>query len=179
MQLHEAILRFLEYCELDKNLSPKTVKMYSYYLHFFETWITKSKTAPAADGEEVVRATVKVEEIDEEDVRQFRLYLSHRYKNPVKGELKRQTQNYFLIALRSLFRFMVKQKLSVLAPEVIELGKTRDRVIKHLEPLQLEELFKSVSTRTERGVRDRTILEVLFSTGLRVSELRSSERGKW
>lgn len=181
MQLHEAILRFLEYCELDKNLSLKTVKMYGYYLHFFESWISREERGGAVSEEgeaagERSSSAFKVEDITEEHVRQFRLYLSHRYRNPVKGELKRQTQNYFLIALRSLFRYLIKQKLAVLAPEVIELGKTRDRVIKHLEQDQLEALFKAVSTKSERGVRDRTILEVLFSTGLRVSELVSLNR---
>lgn len=185
MLLHEAILRFLEYCELDKNLSLKTVKMYGYYLHFFETWMNNQTVegqplVEVSDDEHSIpqnaTSKIEVENITDEEVRQFRLYLSHRYKNPVKGELKRQTQNYFLIALRSMFRYLLKQKLTVLAPEVIELGKTRDRVIKHLEPEQLEALFKAVNTRTERGVRDRAILEVLFSTGLRVSELVALNR---
>lgn len=174
MGIREASHRFLEYCELDKNLSLKTVKMYGYYLEFFREWVLREKQGPTKEGEPA--RDMEVEDITEEDVRKFRLYLSHQYKNPVKGALKRQTQNYFLVALRSFFRFLIKHKLKVLSPEVIELGKARDRTIKHLQVEQLEALFKSVDVSDESGVRDRTILEVLFSTGLRVSELAGLNR---
>ncbi len=161
MGIREAILRFLEYCELDKNLSIRTVRMYGYYLQFFQGWFLKTKNTE----------DFSVEKIDENVIREFRLYLSHNYKNPFKGSLKRQTQNYFLVALRSFFRYLLKQKMSVLSPEMIELGKLRDRNIKFLQPNQLEELFRVVETKDESGLRDRAILETLFSTGLRVSEL--------
>lgn len=166
MLIKEAILRFLEYCELDKNLSIKTVRMYGYYLTFFQEWLFKNSN----------KSEIEVEKIDEETVRNFRLFLSHQYKNPHKGNLKRQTQNYFLVALRSFFKYLVKQKLQVLSPEMIELGKARDRNIKFLPPEDLEKLFEVVPTKDLRGIRDRAILEVLFSTGLRVSELVSLNR---
>jgi len=161
MGIKEAVLRFLEYCELDKNLSQKTVKMYGYYLSFFQDWLIKTYQ----------NENFEVEKIDENIIRSFRLFLSHSYKNPFKGELKRQTQNYFLVALRSFFRYLIKQKLKVLSPEMIELGKQRDRTIKFLLPEELEKLFSIVNTSSIIGLRDRAILEVLFSTGLRVSEL--------
>jgi site-specific recombinase XerD len=166
MGVKEAVLRFLEYCELDKNLSIRTVRMYGYYLEFFQNWLLSSQKAD----------DFPVEKIDENIVRTFRLYLSHQYKNPFKGDLKRQTQNYFLVALRSFFRYLIKQKLPVLPPEMIELGKQRDRNIKFLLPEELERLFAVVETKDIIGVRDRAILEVLFSTGLRVSELVSLNR---
>lgn len=168
MGLKEAILRFLEYSELDRNLSLKTVKMYGYYLQFFQGWVLQQTNLE----------DFAVEKIDENMVRNFRLYLSHNYKNPFKGNLTRQTQNYFLVALRSLFRYLVKQKIAVLSPDTIELGKQRDRNIKFLSETNLDRLFRSVETHDEAGVRDRTILEVLFSTGLRVSELVSLDREK-
>ncbi len=161
MLLKEAILRFLEYCEIDKQLSPKTVKMYGYYLYFFEAWMVQSKN------------TTLVEEIYDETIRNFRLYLSHTYKNPHKGYLSRQSQGYFLIALRSFLKYLLKQKLDVMAPEMIELGKQKEREIKFLLPEELQRIFDSVDTTEEAGLRDRAILEVLFSTGLRVSELTS------
>jgi site-specific recombinase XerD len=99
------------------------------------------------------------------------LYISHEYQNEYKGPLKRQTQSYFLIALRSLLRYLLKQKLKVIPPEMIELGKQRDRTVKFLLPEEMERLFNSVDISDMRGMRDRAILEVLFSTGLRVSEL--------
>lgn len=166
MTVNEAILRFLEYCELDRNLSLKTVRMYGYYLNFFKTWLTKTQKDE----------NFSVEKIDDDIIRGFRLFISHEYKNPYKGVLKRQTQNYFLIALRSFFRYLIKQKLAVLSPEMIELGKSRDRNIKFLQPIELERLFKAVEVQNKSGLRDRAILEVLFSTGLRVSELVALNR---
>lgn len=166
MGIKEAVLRFLEYCELDKNLSLKTVKMYGYYLNFFQGWLLQKFKAP----------DFEVEKINENIIRDFRLYLSHYYKNPYKGELKRQTQNYFLVALRSFFRYLLKQKIKVISPEMIELGKQRDRHIKYLTAEELERLFNAVSTKDLVGLRDRAILELLFSTGLRVSELVSLNR---
>ncbi len=162
MGVNEARLRFLEYCELDKNLSRRTVRMYGYYLGFFQNWLLKKYVADV---------DMSVEKIDENMIREFRLYLSNQYKNEFKGELKRQTQNYFLVALRSFFRYLLKQKMKVIPPEMIELGKSSDRAIKFLQPEELERLFASVDTSDIRGHRDRAILEVLFSTGLRVSEL--------
>ena len=166
MGIKEAVLRFLEYCELDKNLSQRTVKMYGYYLSFFQDWLIKTYQ----------NENFEVEKIDENVIRAFRLFLSRDYKNPFKGQLKRQTQDYFLVALRSFFRYLIKQKLKVMSPEMIELGKQRDRTIKFLLPEELEKLFSSVDTSSIMGLRDRAILEVLFSTGLRVSELVSLNR---
>ena len=166
MTLTESVNRFLEYCELDKNLSQKTVRMYSYYLTFFRDWMHGVKK----------KEEIQVEDISPEDIRDFRLYLSRNYKNIYKGELKQQTQNYFLVALRSMFRYLLKQKKKVLSPEMIELGKRRDRTIKFLSPEDLKRLFDSVDTADEMGLRDIAILQVLFSTGLRVSELARLNR---
>jgi len=166
MEIKEAILRFLEYCELDKNLSLKTVKMYSYYLNFFQKWLYKTHETES----------FLVGKIDDNIVRNFRLYLSHEYKNLYKGALKRQTQNYFLVALRSFLRYLVRQRVASLSPDMVELGKNRDRIIKFLSPVELKRLFEIVDSKDEKGLRDRTILEVLFSTGLRVSELVALNR---
>lgn len=177
MGIKEATLRFLEYCELDKNLSLKTVKMYGYYLSFFQTWLLQGQVYPALKTEEEKKtADFPVEKIDENIVRSFRLYLSHQYKNPFKGDLKRQTQNYFLVALRSFFRYLIRQNIKTVSPEMIELGKLRDRNIKFLEPEDLKKLFNAVDTTEIIGLRDRAILEILFSTGLRVSELAGLNR---
>ncbi|KXK08878.1 MAG: Tyrosine recombinase XerD [Microgenomates bacterium OLB22] len=168
MELKEAMLRFLEYCELDKNLSPKTVKMYGYYLNFFFDWVIKQ---PSFKGKEV-----QVTQLDDETVREFRLYLSRNYINPYKGELKRQTQNYFLVALRSFLRFLVKKKHKVLSPEEIDLGKTEERQITFLKEDEIRKLIDGPDDTEIMGARDKAILELLFSTGLRVSELVSLNR---
>ena len=166
MEIKEAILRFLEYCELTKQLSPKTIKMYDHYLVFFKNWILQGKK------------NFLVEEITDETIRRFRLYLSQSYKNPFKGPLKRQTQNYFLVALRSFLRYLIRQKLKVISPEMVELGKKEERDLKILSEDKLKSLFQIIDTKDEQGLRDRAILEVLFSTGLRVSELAKLDKDK-
>lgn len=179
MLLHDAILEFLDYCELDKNLSQRTIKMYGYYLNFFSEWIEDKEKEPDVKKKkaEKNKYTENVEDITEDDVRNFRLYLSRDYINPYKGELKRPTQSYFLVALRSLFRYLLKQKVKVISPEAIELGKNRDRKIKFLTKEELERLLSAPDTEKNMiSLRDKALLEVLFSTGLRVSELTALNR---
>lgn len=156
---------FLEFCELDRNLSQLTVRMYSYYLNNLANWLV-------AEGRPSV-----VTKLTPEVVRDYRIYLS-RYVNPVKGPLKRSTQNYFLIALRAFLRYLTKKGVKVLSPDEIELGKTPDRAIKFLDKSHLDQLLAAPDTSTKDGMRARTILEMLFSTGLRVSELAKLDRDK-
>ncbi|MCL4390568.1 MAG: tyrosine-type recombinase/integrase [Patescibacteria group bacterium] len=156
--LNKQITDFLEYCELDRNLSPLTVKMYGYYLATFAGWL----------GDRA---------ITEDTIREYRLYLS-RYVNPVKGPLAKSTQGYFLIAIRAMLRFLNKKGIKTLAPDQIELGKNRDRQIKFLAHEQLERLIAAPDTSKDEGLRDRAILELLFSTGLRVAELVKLDRDK-
>ena len=152
------ITDFLEYCEIDRGLTASTVRMYAYYLSNFASWCALDK-----------RLTV-VTNLTSDMVRDYRVYLS-RYQNPIKGPLKRTTQNYFLIALRAFLRFLNKKGLKVLPPDEIDLGKNRDRAIKFLDKSHLDMLLAAPDTSTKNGMRDRAILEMLFSTGLRVSEL--------
>lgn len=166
MTLKEAVLQFLEYCELDRNLSPKTVQMYGYYLNFFQAWIKKNYIVDYEN----------VSSLNDLHIRKFRLYLSQEYRNKYKGPLQRQSQNYFLIAVRSMLRFLIRQEVLVMSPEKIDLGKTKDRLIKFLTPEDLKKLLETPNTKKLQGLRDKTILEVLFSTGLRVSELASLNR---
>lgn len=166
MSLKDAILNFLEFCELDRNLSQRTVKMYGYYLMFFLEWMTKNYESDIDD----------IRKLSDQHLRKFRLYLAQEYFNPYKGALKRQSQNYFLIAIRSLLRYLIKKEVAVISPDKIELGKTHDREIRFLPSEDLERLFQAVNIRRLAGVRDRTIMEVLFSTGLRVSELSGLNR---
>ncbi len=168
MNLKEAIGRFLEYCELDRNLSQKTVRMYAYYMKFFESWINTNDPKKSE--------TLDVTKISDEAVRNFRLYLSRDYFNQYKGELKRQTQNYFLVALRSFFRFLIRKGYKTISPEQIDLGKVTDRQIKFLEPKEMQRLFEAADLSSIIGMRDRAIMETIFSTGLRVSEVVSLNR---
>lgn len=157
------ITDFLEYCELDKALSPLTVRMYAYYLHNFLSWMEENK-----QGVVVANLTIDL-------IRDYRIYLS-RYINPIKGPLKRSTQNYFLIALRAFLKFLAKRNVPTLPADQVELGKNRDRVIKFLDKPHLDLLLIAPDTSTKEGLRDRAIMELLFSTGLRVSELMRLNR---
>lgn len=161
--LVEYITDFLEYCELDRGLSPLTVKTYGYYLGQFGAWLA-AEDKPLPPGQ-----------LSEEVIRSYRQYLS-RYVNPITGPLSKTTQNYFLIVLRAFLRFLAKRGIKTLSPEQIELSKGRDRNLKFLDNSQLERLLITQDTDTDEGLRDRTILELLFSTGLRVSELTKLNR---
>ena len=161
-QFNNYILDFLEYCELDQNLSQGTIKMYDYYLHHFATWAQK----------ELGRAP-KLSDLTPPLIRKYRLFLSRLKSKKTKSTLKKTTQRYFVVALRSFVSFLEKQELEVIASTRIDLGKAEGRSLKFLEDKQLRQLFAACETKTLTGLRDRAILEVLFSTGLRVSELVS------
>ena len=159
------ILDFLEYCELDQNLSQGTIKMYDYYLHHFESWAKKD-----------LGRAVELSDLNPLLIRKYRLFLSRLKSQQTKRALAKTTQRYFVIALRSFVKYLEKQDLDVIASSRIELGKAEAHSLKFLEEKQRRKLFSVCGTDTLTGIRDRAILEVLFSTGLRVSELVSLNR---
>ena len=150
---------FLEYCEIERNLSQLTIRLYDYYLRTFVTWSGDRADPPS--------------KISEDLIKEYRQYLNG-YVNPTtKKPLKRATQVYFLSALRAFLKYLIKSGHKTLSPDLIELGKGGDRSLKFLDATLIEKLFTAPDTATAMGLRDRTILETLFSTGLRVSELVS------
>lgn len=149
---------FLEYLEIEKNCSKLTIRDYRHYLKSFNNWL--SSTLPGKT----------VTDLDLPIIRKYRVYLSNRVDD--KGmTLKRVTQNYYVIALRSFLRFLIKNDYKTLEPSKIDLPKAESRSLKFLEREQIDRMVTSVDTSKEEGIRDRAILELLFSTGLRVSEL--------
>lgn len=152
------ISRFLDYCILDKNLANGTVNLYRYYLSSFSGWIAQNH--PVTEPNEITK----------EMIREFRLFLNEKV-HPTKGPLKRSTQNYFLVAIRAFLNYLASENIPALSSAQVELGKERDRNLTFLNVEQLEKLLSTVDTSEPLGLRDRTILETLFSTGLRVSEL--------
>lgn len=156
--LPELIEQFLEYLEIEKNCSKLTIRDYRHYLKTFSDWF--SSTLP----------NKSIEDLDVPTVRKYRVYLANRVDE--KGlTLKRITQNYYIIAIRSFLRFLIKNDYKTLEPSKIDLPKAESRSLKFLEKDQVDRLVTSVDTSKEEGFRDRGILELLFSTGLRVSEL--------
>ncbi|MGE5041375.1 MAG: tyrosine-type recombinase/integrase [Candidatus Levyibacteriota bacterium] len=161
--LEKYINQFLEYLEIEKNSSKLTIRNYRFYLERFKVWYESHEKKPDLGS------------INTDVVRRYRVYLSNLTDE--KGmTLKRITQSYHIIALRSFLRYLIRNDLNTLPPEKIDLPKAESRSLKFLEQDHLRQLFNSVDTSTEKGLRDRTILEMLFSTGLRVSELTKLNR---
>ena len=163
----EVVLKYLEYCEIEKNLSQNTIKMYHFYLNDFGNW--------AKDY--LKKGVFAIQDIDEDLVKKYRVNLNRRISIKSNSEFKRSTQKTFLVALRALLKYLViEENLEILSPDHIILGKAEDRVPKVLNPEQLKKLFEVQNLDRKSGVRDRAILETLFSTGLRVSELINLNR---
>lgn len=156
--LPEQVREFLEYMEIEKNASKLTIRDYKHYLEEFVRWYSP-------EGKEK-----SVGDLDLATVRKYRIYLANR-QNDKGAHLKKITQNYYVIALRSFLRFLIKNDVPTLEPSKIDLPKAESRSLKFLEREQVDRLVTMPDTATEEGLRDRCILEVLFSTGLRVSEL--------
>ena len=156
--LSELINQFLEYLEIEKNCSKLTIRDYRHYLDVFNEWFDTNLPGKS------------MEDLDLSIIRKYRVYLAN--KADEKGQtLQRVTQNYYIIALRSFLRFLIKNDFKTLEPSKIDLPKTESRSLKFLEKDQIDRLVTSIDTSKEEGIRDRAILELLFSTGLRVSEL--------
>ncbi len=151
---------FLEYLEIERGRSLKTIENYDRYLSRF---IVFAKATNPKD-------------ISEDVVREFRLWLN-RQPGSVRGDtLKKKTQNYYLIALRAFLKFLRKRNVLSLQPEAIELAKASDRDLDLISLTELERLLKAPAGDGIDALRDRAILALLFSTGMRVSELVSLSR---
>ena len=152
--------QFLEYLEIEHGRSLKTVAAYDRYLTRFFKFAANA---------------MQVEDIDAELVRRYRLWLNRQPAAP--GEtIKKNTQNYHLIALRTFLKYLGRRGLEVLPPSSIELAKLSARELNLITPEELEHLLKAPDQSTEIGQRDRAIFELLFSTGLRISELCNLDR---
>ena len=158
MNLPEAKRQFLEYLEIERGRSVKTIENYDHYL---ETFLQHTKvTIP--------------NQLTEELVREFRLWLNRQPGSKVGSQvetMKRRTQNYYLIALRAFLKFLRKRGIQSLSPEIIELAKVPERSLDLISLTELNRLMMAPDLKTLVGLRDRAILELLFSTGLRISEL--------
>lgn len=151
--------KFLEYLEVEKGSSPLTVRNYRHYLSRFVNWLKEEK----------IKLTLK--DINPEIVRQFRVYLSRLPGFKGQGTMSRKTQGYHAIALRSFLRWLTKNDFEVMAADKIELPKITERQVKFLTGEQVERLLNAPTLSNLAGRRDKAILELLYSTGLRVSEL--------
>jgi len=158
LDIAELIDQFLEYLEIEKNSSKLTIRNYRHYLKTFEKWFTSSLPDKT------------IENLDLRIIRKYRVFLANKVDNKGVG-LQRVTQNYYVIALRSFLRFLIKNDYKTLEPSKIDLPKTVSHSLKFLAKDQVDRLVTSIDTSKEDGMRDRAMIELLFSTGLRVSEL--------
>jgi site-specific recombinase XerD len=159
MLFSKAKVDFLEYLEIEQNRSQKTIRNYDHYLTRLSDF--------AGD--------IKVSDIDPELIRKWRLWLNRLGTN-VSDELQKNTQNYHLIALRSFLKFCARRDIPALTADKIELARVVRKQVTFLTPEELDRLFAEPDISTLPGLRDRAILELLFSSGLRVSELVGLDR---
>jgi site-specific recombinase XerD len=159
MRFSKARTDFLEYLEIEQGRSQKTIANYDHYLTRLSDY--------AGD--------IEVSDIDGELVRKWRLWLNRLGTN-ISDELGKSTLNYHLIALRSFLKFCSKRGIAAMAPDKIELARTKRKQVTWLSEDELERIFAQPDITSLAGMRDRAILELLFSSGLRVSELVGLDR---
>lgn len=161
MSLKDLIQQFLEHCEVEKNQSVKTIDNYGRYLRRFLEF--------AGD--------IDAAKIDLPLVQKYRLHLN-RMEDARGRTLSKKTQNYHVIALRAFLKYLIKNDYETLAPEKVELSKIPERTVEFLTREEVETLFAAVDEKMETAKRDLAILETLYSTGLRVSELAALNRNQ-
>jgi len=164
-EIAKKVNQFLEYLQVERGCSPLTIRNYKHYLLRFIHWM---------DSQHIREDLV---DINPEVIRSFRVYLSN-LPGEGKALMGRRTQGYHVIAMRSFLKWLLKNDYSVMAPDKIELPKVEERQVKFLSGEQVDRLLNAPSQSTLQGKRDKAILEVLFSTGLRVSELTKLDRDK-
>jgi len=155
---------FLDYCEVQKGLRNNTQKNYHRYLNKFVNWLKSANLS-----------AILPHQLTQDHIWAYRLYLS-RYQDPNTGKtLKKSTQHYYLIALRAFLGYFVAKDILCLPPDKITLPRADkgEKTVKFLSLEQIEKLLTSANIDSPSGIRDRAILEALFSTGLRIAELVS------
>jgi len=160
MNIHNWLRRFLEYLEIEKGRSLKTIQNYRRYIQRF---IEFSEIENAQD-------------INADSIREFRLHLNRLPGEKKRGQssstMKKRTQNYYLIALRVFLKYLMQNEVAAYSPDKIELAKVGQRQIDHLGS---QELLRMIET-SQKHLRNHAIIQLLFSTGLRLSELCSLNR---
>ncbi|MFA7377772.1 MAG: tyrosine-type recombinase/integrase, partial [Patescibacteria group bacterium] len=157
---------FLDYCEIEKGLSVKTQENYGRFLNKFFFWLESEGLA-----------SLPPEKLNNKHIWNYKVFLSRHIDKIKKRPLKKTTQNYYLIALRSLLEFFVEKEITSLPPSKVKLAKDKaDKEVKFLKLEQLSRLLNAPNTSTIIGLRDKALLETLFSTGLRVAELAALNR---
>lgn len=158
MKISRAIEEFLRYCRTAKGFSPHTVRNYDHYLKALHDWTTENQITTT-------------NQLSADDILDFQLHLQE--KNPSLGK---QTLNYYLIAVRAWLKYLIGRDVKVMPPDKVTLAKTGARQIHFLEPDEVRRLIDAEDPNSKTILRDQAVLELLFSSGLRMSELTSLTR---
>ncbi len=159
-EIEKLLKDYLAYLEIERGRSVKTRENYEYYL-----------------GEFLKFSGVKSpKDITERAVRDFRMNLARLTRGASKKPLKKNTQSYYVIALRNFLKYLARHDIKVMAPEKIELPKIAQRQIDIVEYKDLERLLGAPKGQDIRSLRDKAVLELFFSTGLRLAELCGLDR---
>ena len=169
LTLEQLARHYLEYIEIERGRSLNTINNYKRYLDYFINF-TRDKHKITKPGQ-----------LSEGLMREYRLFLNRKSAGNIRDPhetLKKKTQNYYLIALRAFLKYLAKKGVPCISPETIELAKVPERLVDHISIEELDHLLEAPNTEKNqlRKCRDKAILELLFSTGLRVSELCSLSR---
>lgn len=166
MSLNKLLTDYLEYLEVERNLSQGTIKMYDYYLNDFLQFMTDFAGKSPALADLTLPA-----------IRKYRLRINRRISQKSQESLKKSYQKNFLVALRSFLKYLVAEReLTTVPPDRVALGKEDERMPKFLEADEVQRLLSVTNPNKLSGIRDAAILELLFSTGMRVSELTRRNR---
>lgn len=168
MKLHRSteslknhILPFLEFCEIEKGLSNNTQRNYEQYLKLLAHWL-----------EVIKEPNLKPHELTSSHIWDYRLFLARSYKTKRGQYLGKKSQNYYLIALRALLDYFAERDIESLPSAKVKLAKQKDEeTVSFLEVHDIEKMLQIPKTTKPQGLRDRTIMELFFSSGMRISEL--------
>src|SRR3989344_4270031 len=165
--LKELKTQFLEYMEIEKGAAQRTIENYDHYLTRFLEFAEKHDKVK------------RPEDITADSVREFRIWLNHQPTKKGKDRVEtvsKKTQNYYMIALRMFLKYLSKREIASMTSDKIELAKVGERSLDLITGVELERLLEAPNGSDIKSLRDKAILELLFSTGLRVSELCSLSR---
>ncbi len=159
--LREHIFPFLDYCEIEKGLSNNTQRNYQQYLSLFVKWLELEGVK-----------NLLPHELTADHIWNYRLFIARKYKTSRGEYLGKKSQNYYLIALRSLLSYLAERDIETLPSSKIKLAKQKsDDTISFLSVHDIQAMIAIPKIDTPRGIRDRAIMELFFSSGMRISEL--------
>jgi len=159
---------FLDYCEVEKGLASRTQENYGRYLSLFAKWLEKEGRTPLLPHE-----------FSSSDIWDYRLFLSREYKSKNGETLRKISQHYYLVALRALLDYFADRDIAALPSSKVKLPKdARTKMVKFLSLPQMRQLLETPDINKVQGLRDRAIIETLFSTGLRIAELTALNRNQ-